>query len=91
MEFHLVKRWQIPGYFMRQKSVTRNLVVILSSRLKKTQNCTRVIKWTKLLGCFFKNPATGKVKASPELLDALNVAGIKPEIGGKNPRDIVQK
>jgi hypothetical protein len=43
------------------------------------------------LGCFFKNPATGKVKASPELLDALNVAGIKPEIGGKNPRDIVQK
>lgn len=45
----------------------------------------------KIIWVFFKNPTTGKVGASPELLQALEAAGIKTEIGGKIPRDIVQK
>lgn len=40
---------------------------------------------------FFRSPNTGKVGASPELLKQLNSAGIKTEIAGDIPAEILEK
>ncbi|OMP74609.1 RHS repeat domain-containing protein, partial [[Flexibacter] sp. ATCC 35208] len=40
---------------------------------------------------FWRSPSTGKVGASPELLKELKIAGIKTEIAGDIPKDIINK
>jgi RHS repeat-associated protein len=40
---------------------------------------------------FFRSPATGKVGASDQLLQELKKAGIKTEIAGDIPKDIIEK
>jgi len=40
---------------------------------------------------FRRSPSTGKVGASPELLKELKIAGIKTEIAGDIPNDIINK
>lgn len=40
---------------------------------------------------FWRSPSTGKVGASPELLKELQKAGIKTQIAGDIPKDIIEK
>lgn len=40
---------------------------------------------------FYGSPSTGKVGASTELLQELQKAGIKTQIAGEIPQDIVDK